>query len=210
MKSYDWHNVRGRIREALHFVPRFARHPVRGMRTLPAWDWPTILILQAAGSAMTASLGSVVGRNWILVITSLIVAPVTYLIINAVVTTLFYYAIKLAFSRDVPFRQIYLSSVFASLPGQILLVLSALAPPLAVLGALAWSVLMYVSLTDNFHLPRRRVGYVLGALFVIYAGLSVKQILGVKSHRVHLKERASPEAVDILEKELNHGEPAAD
>ena len=203
MKSYDWQNVRLRLSEALRFVPQFARHPVRGMRALPDWDWPTILILQAALAATTGSLSSLIARNWTLMVTSLVVAPVTYVVVNAAVAGVFYGLSKVMFKRDVPFRQIYLSSVLASAPGHLILVLSALFPPLMLVGAVAWAILIYQAFTVKFHLPRAGVRNLLALFLVIYAGLTVRQFLNTKSHRVYLKERASPESLDILEHEIN-------
>ena len=202
MKSYDWHNVRARLSEALRFVPTFAAHPARGMRTLPDWDWPTVLILQAAFAAATASLTALVGHNWVLVITSLIVAPITYLVVNAIASGFFYYVYKFAFARDVPFRQIYLASTFASLPGQILMVVAPLFPPVMVLGAALYSGLIYIASVDVYHASRVGMRNLLVALLLIYAGLTAQTYLKTKHHRVQLKERASPASMDILEKEL--------
>ena len=203
MKSYDWSNIRARLGEALRALPHFAKNPVVGMRTLPDWDWPTILILQAGFAAVTASLSHLIGRNFVLMITSLVIAPITHLALVAVFAGFFYYVFKFAFARDVPYRQVYLNTVFASIPTQLILIVAPLLPPLALVGGFGTCLLAYVGFVDNFHIPAKPIRILLGVMFAVYAGLGVQQFLSQKHHHVRMKERASPESMDILERELN-------
>lgn len=210
MKSYDWHNVRARLKEAIQILPHFARHPVRSMRTLPDWDWPTILILQSAFAALTAMLTNLLERNFVLMVTSLIIAPITHALIVSVSAGFFYYVFKFWLERDVPYRQVWLNLVFAAIPVQIVLIVAPLFPPLMLAGSVASVILTYVGFTENFRLPRVAIRNLLGVLFVLYTALWVRQFLNMKSHHVRMKERATPESMDILEREINpSGEPGA-
>lgn len=204
MNNVDWTLIRARLKEAILVLPHFFRNPVQGMRTLPAWDWPTILILQGAFAAACTILAQAVARSLLGVITGIVVGPIVNLLLTAIGAGFFYYVFFFFFRREIPYRQIYLTLVFASIPAVIVNILHPILPPAPLLGVVAAMGLLFVGFVDNFYLDRARVRNLLATLTLVYAACWAVQLIGTTkaSKRQHL--RATPESLDILEKELNN------
>lgn len=202
MNAINWVHVRAKLREAVLVLPHFFKNPVQGMRTIPQWDWPTILILQSAFAAGCAVLTSAMARSYLGVITGLIVGPMTQLSIVFICAGFFYYVIFFFFKREVPYRQVYLTLVFASIPALVMNILSPILPVAEVLGVAASLLLLYVAFVDTFYLERVKARNLLAAIMAIYLAGWVTQMLQSRkaSKSMHLK--ATPASLDILEKEF--------
>ncbi len=91
MKNINWTLIRARPREAILVLPHFFKNPIQGMRTLPVWDWPTILILQGAFAAICAILTSAVARNLLGMFTGIVIGPITQMLLISISAGFFYY-----------------------------------------------------------------------------------------------------------------------
>jgi hypothetical protein len=203
MMNVNWPLIRARLKEAVLVLPHFFKNPVQGMRHLPDWQWPEMLILQAAFAAICAVLTNAVGRHWLLMLTGLIIGPLTQLLVVSISAGFFYYIFLFFFKREIPYRAIYLHLIFAAVPALILNILSPMLPPVLLIGASASLLLLFVGFVDNFHLDPARLRKLLGGLLAIYATMWIIQMIGSTSRHHRLRERATPESLDILEKELN-------
>lgn len=204
MNTINWTLIRARLKEAILVLPHFFRNPVQGMRTLPAWDWPTILILQSAFAAICTMLAQAVARSIFGVITGLIVGPIVQLSIVAIGAGFFYYVFFFWFRREIPYRQIYITLVFAAIPAMIVNILHPLLAPAPILGVIASMALLFVGFVDNFYLDRVKIRNLLAALTIIYAACWAVQMVGTTKATKRQHMRATPESLDILEKELNN------
>lgn len=204
MKNINWVLIRARLQEALLVLPHFFKNPIQGMKTLPAWDWPTIIILQGAFAAICAILTSAVARNLLGMFTGIIIGPITQLLLISISAGFFYYVFLFFFKRDIPYRQIYLTLVFAAIPAIIVNIVSPILPPAPILGGAASLGLLYVGFVNNFYLDRIKIRNLLGALMVIYCATWAVQLFKSSSRFERMRERATPESMDILEKELNN------
>jgi hypothetical protein len=206
MMNINWPSIRAKLREAILILPHFFKNPVQGMRTLPDWDWPTILILQGAFSAACALLANLVERDIFGMITGLVIAPVANYLMVSIGAGLFFYTFMFFFQREVPYRQIYVHLIFAAIPVQVVMIVAGYMPPILLLGAAAMMMLLYVGFTENFHLDRPKLKKLLLGLICLYALFWAVQIVRITSKQKGMRLKATPETLDILEKEFNSDE----
>jgi hypothetical protein len=203
LRNINWTLIRAKVKEAVLVLPHFFKNPVQGMRTLPDWEWPEMLILEGAFSAACAFIGNLIARNLLGMITGIVIAPLATLIALGIGAGFFYYTFKFFFHRDIPYRQIFQTLVFASIPLMIVGVVSPLMPPIVLLGCVAMMMLLYVGFTDNFHLERPRIKKLLIGLTLLYAVSWAVALVRTTSRHERMRLKATPESLDILEKELN-------
>lgn len=202
MKPIDWNILRAKLKEGILVLPHFSKNPVQGMRTLPAWDWPTMLILQGALAAACAVIGNLLERDVFGMLTGLVLAPIASVVVVAVGSGFFYYTFMFFFRREIPFRQIYLHLIFASIPIQLVAMAAPIVPPIILIGVAAAMFLLFIGFTDNFHLDRVKVKKLLIGLGVVYAIFWATQFISYSNKHDRMRLKATPESLDILEKEL--------
>jgi hypothetical protein len=203
LRNINWTLIRAKVKEAVLVLPHFFKNPVQGMRMLPDWDWPEMLILEAAFSAACAFIGNLIARNLLGMITGIVIAPLATLIALGIGAGFFYYTFKFFFQRDIPYRQIYQTLVFASIPLILVGIISLLIPPIVLLGCVGMMLLLYIGFTDNFHLERPRIKKLLIGLTLLYAVSWAVALVRTTSRHERMRLKATPESLDILEKELN-------
>ncbi len=203
MKRINWSHIKEKLRTAILVLPNFFRNPVQGMRTLPDWEWLEILILQAIFAAGCSILSNLLERDFFGMITGIIVAPITFLIMSGIATGIFYYVFKFYFDREVPYRQIYIHVLFASIPILIVSTVAFLIPPILLLGAAATVLLLFVGFVSNFHIPEKPLRNLLLGILSVYLLFWAFTLIGNTSKHKTLRQKATPESLDILEKELN-------
>ncbi|NCN42059.1 hypothetical protein GW916_12515 [bacterium] len=195
--------------QALLALPRFLKNPIQGMKDLPDWEWPILLALQAALGLATGLLGALLSRSLIHVITSIVIAPVSALVVNLVLSGFFYYTFLFLFRKESSFRLISTHMLFASIPVLILNVASPIVPFIGHLGLLASAALLYVGFKENLHLNEKKLKFLVGGLVAIYVALVVIQMVRFQRPSKELNIRATPESLDILEQELRKVEKDA-
>ena len=201
--TINWPHLRARLREDILALPHFFRNPVQGMRQLPHWEWPTILVLQGALAIACSVIANLIERDFFWMITGIVVAPVMNYLMVAIASGFFYYLFALVFKRDVAFREVYLHVLFASIPLCIVSTIAFLLPPLILVGMAATLMLLFVGFVDNYQIPARPLRNVLVAILavhVVYWGF--QQFKSTSKHK-SMRQRATPESLDILEKELS-------
>lgn len=205
MTHINWEIIRAKLREAVLVLPHFFKNPPQGMRTLPDWEWPTILILQAAFAAACGILANLVDRDLIGMVTALVISPVSSLLMLAVGAGFFYYTFMFFFNREIPFRQICVTMVFAAIPVHIVMIVAGIVPPILLIGAAAMMLLLFVAFVERFHLDRKKVRGLLGGLFALYLVFWGVQLAKTTTKHKNLRQIATPESMDTLENELRGG-----
>lgn len=202
MMHINWNVTRAKLKEAVLALPHFFKNPVQAMRTLPDWDWPTMLLLQGAFAAACAVIANLLERDILGMITGLIIAPISSIVVVAVGAGFFMYTFQFLFKRQVPYRQIYLHMIFAAIPIQITATASPIVPPLILVGIVAAAFLLFVGFVDVFHLERDKTKKLLGGMVLIYVLFWGIQLVSYSSKQERQRIKATPESLDILEKEL--------
>lgn len=204
MNNINWTLIRAKVKEAVLVLPHFFKNPVQGMRTLPDWEWPEMLILEAAFAASCALISNLIERNIIWMITGIVIAPIATILVIGIGAGFFYYTFKFFFQREIPFRQIFQTLVFASIPLMLTGIVSPIIPPIVLLGCGAMMMLLYIGFTDNFHLERPRIKKLLIGLTLLYVAFWAFALVRTTSRHERMRMKATPESLDILEKELNN------
>ena len=172
------------------------------MRMLPDWDWPTMLILQGAFAATCAVLANLIERNILGVFTGLIIAPIANILLVAIGSGVFFYVFMFFFKKEISFKQIYLHLLFAAIPVQVVVIVASLVPPIFLVGAAATFALLFVAFVDVFHLDRQKSKKLLIGLMVVYTIFWAISLVRMSSKHERMRIKATPESLDILEKEL--------
>ncbi|MAV91160.1 MAG: hypothetical protein CL676_07040 [Bdellovibrionaceae bacterium] len=194
--------------QALFALPRFLKNPIQGMRDLPDWDWPILIALQASLGLVTGLLGAVLTRSLVHMVTSVFIAPISALLVNAILSGFFYYTFLILFKRQISFRFIVTHMLFASIPVLVLNIAASIIPLVGHIGMLASAVLLYVGFRENLHLNELKLRILMGSLVTIYVGVFVFQMVRFHHPDKEMKIRATPESLDILEQELRGLESA--
>lgn len=192
-----------RFVEANRTLLRFARNPVAQMGALPDWDWNFLLICQAIAAASAGVLAGLVSRNFMGVIAGLIFVPLSNALMTAVLSGILYYFFAYAMKQVVPYRSIYTHFVFAQLPGLCTMIVAPLFAPLILVGVAASCLLLWIGLSLNHKLEKKTLGKVIVAFYAVFIGYWIFSQIGNRNKVEALRSKATPESLDILEKELN-------
>lgn len=200
--SFDWSRFRLALHQAIRTLPFFLKNPVEGMRQLPDWDWPTLITLQAGLAGVCGLLGGIVERHFLSAIVSLFILPIVANAMNFILSGFFFYVFLFYFHRSIDYRRIYTHLLFASLPVLLISILSGLVPLIGLVGLGGACLLLIVGFTFNFGLPLKQTRNLLFTMFLAYAAMLLVQMITWHGGKEKLRVRATPESLDILEKEL--------
>lgn len=176
------------------------------MRTVPEWDWPTLLILQGAFAAACAIIANLVSRDIIGMFIGLVMGPVFSYLMVAVGAGFFFYTFQFFFKREIPYRQVYTHLVFATIPLLIVIMVAPILPPIMLIGTAGTLMLLYVAFVDVFQMERVKTKKLLIGLMVIYTVFWTSQLVQTTTKHKTLRQKATPESLDILQKELGFGD----
>ncbi len=208
MSTYSWPVIKAKLAEAVLALPNFFRNPVQGMRQLPAWEWPELIILQCGFALGCATLKNIVDRDIIGLFVDLVVAPVSAVVVIGTISLVFYYGFKHLHNREVGLLPLYTNMVFAAIPFQVTNILSKYVPPINLIGLAAALMLLHVGLVSNFQVQPRRLKNWFIAIFSVFLLSWVVQLVSTHYKRDSMKAKFSPEDIKILEQEMRPPEEA--
>lgn len=191
-----------RLKDAGHLALTFARNPVAGMRELPDWDWPFLLTCQAIAAAVAGVGAGIVAGRFSQVITGLLFVPISNALMTAVIAGFFYYTFTFIFHKPASYHRVYTHLVFAQLPALIMFLVSPVLPPLMLFGPAAAAFLLLVGFQYNLGVERKPTFRLLVGLYLIFVVFWIFNSFNQKRQIEAYRDRATPESLDILEKEL--------
>lgn len=77
-------------------------------------------------------------------------------------------------------------------------------PLLTLLGILVTGILLIVGFVENLQVPKKPLIKIMMGLFAIYFIFWIISSIEINREQEHLKSKALPESLDILQKELDH------
>lgn len=200
--SFDWQRFKSGIHQALLTFPHFLKNPIDGMRHMPDWDWPTLCTLQGGFAVASGFISEIVAHRFLEAALAFFIAPLVAIVVNFVLSGFFYYVFMFSFKKTVEFRHIYTHFLFASIPVLFMALLAPIVPFVHLVGAFAACILLIVGFSNNFGLPVKPVRNLMFLLFFFYSGWVVFEMINLKGSKEKLRLKATPQSLDILEKEL--------
>jgi Yip1 domain len=153
----DWAQIKNDLRSILVFLPRYMRHPIRGIKELGKWHAISLLLFQFIVTAISGFLSGIVEQSVLNTFLGLIIFPISHTLVTLVTTAVFYYALVFFFNREAPIADLLAIIVFAAIPFLIFHIGSTIISPLDILGLIMAAILIIVGLVENFQLPRKQI-----------------------------------------------------
>ncbi len=203
MSTYTWPVIKAKLREAVLALPNFFRNPIQGMRQLPSWDWPELIILQCVFAVACATLKNIVDRDMIGFFVDFVLSPIAAVSVTCALTAIFYYGFKFMHNRKVGFLPLYTNIVFAAIPFHITNIISKYVPPIHLVGLAAALILFHVGLVHNFQVERARLKKWLIGLYALFILSWAVQLMNSTYKREGMKTKFSPEDIKLLEQEMS-------
>jgi hypothetical protein len=202
LSYWNWADIKGRTREIVSFLPQFLKNPVEGIKRVPSWDWPTVILLEILLSMVTGFLTGIFSRNFLSVVFGLIAAPVMGVILSFILAGIFYYACLFVMRTEVEYKRVFVIVVLAKIPSQILGILYPLVNFITLFSIIVTALLLIVGLSENFMLERKKVSQVVGVI----AGLAMmvwlySTVINVTSNRIKIQE-ITPDSLNQIHKEM--------
>lgn len=199
----DWDVLKGDLLHALEDLKAFFRHPLQAMTTVPKWNLVTSLIVAGGLGVFSGVLAAILNRSFMGFLASLFIVPFSSIVFLALASGFFYYVFLLIFKMQVHLRELFIVSIFAAIPTFLCVTLSQILPPIMLIGVAASLYLLRIAYLAVFNANRPLLNKILVGLFVFYAACWVMNSLNLEKGRQSLKKMATPESLDILEKELH-------
>jgi hypothetical protein len=202
LSYWNWADIKGRTREILSFLPLFLKNPVEGIKRVPSWDWPTVILLEILLSMATGFLAGIFSRNFLAVIFGLVAAPIMGVILSFILAGIFYYACLFVMRTEVEYKRVFVIVVLAKIPSQILGILYPLVNFITLFSIIVTALLLIVGLSENFMLERKKVSQVVGVI----AGIAMivwlySTVINVTSNRIKIQE-ITPDSLNQIHKEM--------
>jgi hypothetical protein len=180
----------------------FVRNPLKEIRTLPNWEWQTLIFVNGALGAACGSLNGLFSGNFLWLFLGLIVFPITFIVADIIISGFFYYFFLFVTNKDLPFKSIFTLLTLANIPFLALYIISPLASPLTLIGVAISGILLIVGFVDNFQLPKKIVVRLVAVMFGIHFLMWIWGTIQVATKNYDGNSEIQRENLDILEKEL--------
>ncbi|MEK6556261.1 MAG: YIP1 family protein, partial [Bdellovibrionota bacterium] len=154
--------------ECARVLLQFLKNPVLGMRQLPTWDWPTLILFHTALAATFGFLGGLISLRFGRVFSGLIIYPISTLFIVAIISGFFYYTFLFIYHRELDFKKLVTLVVFAHLPNTFLSIFAYHLPPIILMGVAASGMLLIVGLTELSQIDRKKIIQLVGGIVTLY------------------------------------------
>jgi hypothetical protein len=194
---------RQRLNEVLHFLLSYLKNPVHAMRTLPEWDWYTLLAFYTAAAASCGVLAGIISLRFTQVLAGLIVFPISATLGAIILSGFFYYTFSFFFHREVTLKKLFTIVALSLLPFFAVYTISSWLEPLKLIGFGVSSILLTVGLVEHSHVERKPIVRLIGGLYGLYLVFWIFSMISSRSETEHLKDLATPESMETLTKELN-------
>jgi len=199
-------DINARIKELITFLPHFFKNPIEGIKHVPSWDWPTVIILESIVAAATSVLGGVVARHFLAILGGIFVGPIMGLLLSFIISGVIYYAVLFLMKTELEYRKVFIVVVLAKLPAHFLEIVAPLGrAPIHFLAIVITSSFLILGLVYNFMLERKKtfqiVSFLAGIALLMWAYTTV---VDVTTKNIKVQDY-TPESLDQIHKELNEG-----
>lgn len=197
---------RAKLNDCVATLIRYLRNPVQAMRTLPDWDWIQLGAFHGAIAATCGLVSGLVTLRFAKIFSGIILFPISTTFLVMIASGFFYYTFLFVFHREMSFRKLVTVVVFANIPNLVLSIAAGYLPPMALVSMGVSSALLIVGLVEITNISRKSIVKLVGLLFGLYCIFWVYGVISSSQEKNSIKDMATPESLDILEKEMRTDE----
>lgn len=157
-----------RIRASIDLFISYMRNPIQGIRHLPDWSWPELIIHQLIITAATGALAGFVQSSFLSTLHGLVIIPLITAVLISVSGLFFYFFFQIFAGRTLSLRKIMTLIFFANVPYFIFQTISFWFPPVSLIGLAFTGLILITGLVDGFDLPRRLVARTVISLYLLF------------------------------------------
>lgn len=187
----------------LNYLKSFLKNPIKEIRTLPEWEWRTLMAISFIFGAASGSLHGLFSGSFLGFIYGLIFFPILLSISYLIISGFFYYFFLFFLKTEVSFIKIITLMILSNIPFLASYIISPLASPLSLIGIAASGILLIVGFVDALHLPKNIIVRLVGALLAfhfimwIWSHIQISQQSSIRQNKSIERQN-----LDILEKEI--------
>jgi hypothetical protein len=155
------------LRESVHTVLQFLRHPLREVTRLPDWQWPWLLLVTICVSMISGVISGFIPPNIYRIAAGLVVSPIVGLVMNSVMSCFLYYYFQVFERRTVSLRKLFTLVMFSGIPFYIFQTISDLIWIITPVGFAFTALIMVVGLVENFSLDKKHAIRLVATILVL-------------------------------------------
>jgi len=155
------------VKELVEYIIEFVKHPVEKIKSLPDWNWPSLLMLHLVLSVISGVLAGLLKFNLYRIGFGLFLMPIVAMTTALLLAMFLYYYLQFFEHKTESFRKIFTLVVLSSIPFYFFQVVSEYFSFISIIGFAMTSLLGMVGLCENFGVHRKRASIVAGTLFVL-------------------------------------------
>lgn len=200
-----------RLIRALLYLKEFCTKPIESIKSVPDWQWQTLVTVALIVAVAFGALGGVAKFSVGKVIAGAIVFPFGTLIVVGTLTGLVYYSSLFLFQTQLDLKKVATISFLSCLPWIAVGPLVDYIPPLKPVAVLMSGFLAIVGFTENTHLSKRNVTRIIGSIVSVFVIFWVVNMIRNYESTPDKERLIDQQTLDILQEELqkNQTEPAS-
>ena len=198
MADIDTAKVIEELKSFPSFLRNFILKPVKEMRSIPNYSWPTLLVIQLCFSLISGVLTGLLEMSIFATISGAILLPIVAIISSLLFTLFIYYFFYLFLSTELPFERLLAIIIIANIPFLLFHIGSGLLPLIDLLGYAFSSMLLIVGLVETFGLPKKFVARLILGIYVVFlVSWLINNVSGLQT------PKPQPKLLDHIESEMN-------
>lgn len=192
-----WDTFVSEIKETQNFFFRLLKNPIKAIKRLPQWQWPTLLIMFVLITAASGALSGLIGASFTQIFVGLIIFPVASFFALIVAGAFIYYSCILFFGKTLKIKSLFTLLVISHIPFSLFHTISPILPPIDLVGFAFTCFLVTVGMCENFSTPKKGTLRLIGAVFATFF------LVWIFSRIEHSKKVSSfePKNIEQLQKE---------
>jgi hypothetical protein len=191
-----------KLKEALEYLKSFGRNPIQGMRKIPNWDWPTMIIVQVSLSIILGFIAAIAARSSLAIAGNIFLFPITTVLSTLMGAAFFYYSFIFLLNSPIAFQKVYIIVGLSYLPFLIFRIISFLGPVIDLIGFLCVCLLLVVGFIENCAISKKYIFKLIAGLVGLFLVLWIFRVYNQAKHDITIENTTSPEAIKILQEEM--------
>lgn len=151
----------------------FIKQPVLQIKKLPDWHWRTLIFAQILMTALSGILSGLFQRSATSILFGFFMMPILTLVTVSISSLFFFYTFQIFTEKHIEYRKIFTAVFFANIPFFIFQTISAIFPPISLVGLAFTSLLLVVAFVENYQVPRQFILRLIAAIYLLFAVITI-------------------------------------